>query len=53
MIWAFNQLENDNLMSESEADDIKDITADHVAAYNARLQNGLTLFGIYYQSLWD
>jgi hypothetical protein len=67
MIWAFEQLSNDDSESKffdhSEVDD-KDkdimnqvrkikIDTEGLKAHNDRIQNGLTLFGKYFRSLWD
>lgn len=45
MIWAFNQLLKDDIYESRTPEQMKQI--------NDRIQNGTTLFGKYYISLWD
>ena len=66
MIWAFTQLTDDNSEDEfwdhgdrNDDDEIEvaisKIKCDHegLKKHEARISNGLRLFGVYYQNLWD
>ena len=67
MIWAFEQLcdnkSDDQFYDHSEEDpnekdlmkQIRQMKIDHegLKAHHARIQNGLCLFGKYFQTLWD
>lgn len=52
MIWAFNEIANDN----PGEPDVKEWTEEgqrpYVAYYN-RIANGTRLFGVYFSALWD
>jgi len=60
MIWAFEQLKNwdhdtkffDHSNSNGKIEGIK-FDEEGFNKHNARIQNGLRLFGKYYRSLWD
>jgi hypothetical protein len=51
MIWAFEQIVDEDSDSIYFNDGILDV--EKWKAYNARIDNGTRLFGVYYRGLWD
>lgn len=52
MIWAFQQLGDDDLVSYYDPETDK-LDLEGLEKYQQRVKNGLRLFGKYYQALWD
>jgi hypothetical protein len=53
MIWTFEQLQEDSNGDAQFFPDKRTYLRDEHMAYNDRINNGLRLFGKYYQALWD
>lgn len=53
MIWSFNEVYNDNMNQPLIDDNDVDQYSVAIVEYFARLQEGLELFGKYYNDLWD
>lgn len=53
MIWTFEQIQNHDADLHFYSKDFKTIDKEGREKWNARKQNGLRLFGKYFESLWD
>jgi hypothetical protein len=53
MIWAFEQIVDDNSEDKFFSKDFKEFDKKGHDAWYARKHNGLKLFGKFYESLWD